>query len=243
VESRLSNEPDLVRRFTAELLGTFLFVFVGAGSAVATQYLFSYYDASGSLLVAALANGIGLAIGISVTMNISGGHLNPAVTIGLLLGKKAKAKDVIPYWVAQLVGAIIAGLLLISVLPSDVGKAVSWGAPVLATNAISVAQGTVFELVMTFLLVTAVYGTIVDKRAPKIAGFGVGLIVLADVLVGGPFTGAAMNPARAMGPMIAGLVTGVAFPSYWYIYWVGPLIGAILAGLVYSRVLEDKRTN
>ena len=96
---------------------------------------------------------------------------------------------------------------------------------------------------MTFLLVTAVYGTIVDKRAPKIAGFGVGLIVLADVLVGGPFTGAAMNPARAMGPMIAGLVTGVSFPSYWYIYWVGPLIGAILAGLLYSRVLEDKSSN
>jgi MIP family channel proteins len=239
----LSNEPDLARRYVAELLGTFLFVFVGAGSAVATQYLFTAYDASGSLLVAAVANGLGLAIGISITMGISGGHLNPAVTIGLLIGKKAKAKDVIPYWVAQLVGAIIAGLLLVSVLPSDTGKAVSWGAPVLATNVISVAQGTVFELAMTFFLVMAVYGTIVDKRAPKIAGFGVGLTVLADVLVGGPFTGAAMNPARAMGPMIAGLVTGVSFPSYWYIYWVGPIIGAALAGLVYSRVLEDKSAN
>ena len=238
----MSNE-DLVRRCTAELVGTFLFVFVGAGSAVASQYLFTAFDPNASLLVAAFANGLGLAIGISVTMGISGGHLNPAVTIGLLVGKKAKGKDVIPYWIAQLVGATIAGLLLISVLPSDAGKAVFWGAPTLATNAIPVAQGTVFEIVMTFLLVTAVYGTIVDKRAPKIAGFGVGLIVLADVLVGGPFTGAAMNPARAMGPMIAGLVTGVAFPSYWYIYWIGPLIGAILAGLVYSRILEDKSSN
>ncbi|MDG6908641.1 MAG: aquaporin, partial [Nitrososphaerota archaeon] len=89
-------------------------------------------------------------------------------------------------------------------------------------------------LVMTFFLVLAVYGTIVDSRAPKIAGFGVGLAVLTDVLAGGPFTGAAMNPARAMGPMIAGLF----FPSYWYVYWVGPLLGGILAGLVYHYVLE-----
>jgi MIP family channel proteins len=239
----VSGQPDLARRCSAELLGTFLFVFVGAGSAVAIQSQFSPYDPQASLLVSALANGLGLAIGISATMGISGGHLNPAVTIGLLIGKKTKVSDVVPYWIAQLVGAIIAGLLLVSVLPSDAGNAVSWGAPTLAANVTSVAQGTLFELVMTFFLVLAVYGTIVDKRAPKIAGFGVGLTVLADVLVGGPFTGAAMNPARAMGPMIAGLVTGVSFPSYWYIYWIGPLIGAALAGLVYSQVIEDKPPN
>jgi len=228
----LSNEPDLARRYTAELLGTFIFVFVGAGSAVATQYV-GVFDPGSALLVAALANGLGLAIGISITMGISGGALNPAVTIGLLLGKKIRAKEVIPYIIAELVGATIAGLLLMAVSPSSVGNVVHWGAPSLST-AITVAQGTLFELVMTFLLVMAVYGTIVDKRAPKIGGFGVGLIVLADVLTGGPFTGAAMNPARAMGPMIASL----SFPSYWYIYWIGPVIGAALAGLIYSRVLE-----
>ena len=90
---------------------------------------------------------------------------------------------------------------------------------------------------MTFILVLAVYGTIVDKRAPKIAGFGVGLIVVADVLAGGPFTGAAMNPARVMGPMIASL----SFPSYWYIYWIGPIIGGALAGLIYSLIIENSR--
>jgi MIP family channel proteins len=244
----MSSEPGLARRCTAELLGTFMFVFVGAGSAVAAQYLFSSNTITGfvtdpraGLLVGALANGIGLAVAISATMAISGGHLNPAVTIGLLIGKKVNGKDVIPYIVSQLVGAIIAVLLLITVLPSNPGKAVGWGAPYL--NIISVAQGTVFELVMTFFLVLGVYGTAVDKRGPKIGGFGIGLIVLVDVLVGGPFTGAAMNPARAMGPMIAGLVTGVSFPSYWYIYWIGPLIGAALAGLVYSQVLENKSMN
>jgi len=92
------------------------------------------------------------------------------------------------------------------------------------------------ELVLTFFLILAVYGTIVDRRAPKIAGFGVGLVVVADVLTGGPFTGAAMNPARATGPMLASLT----FPSYWYAYWIGPVIGGVLAGLVYSQFVENR---
>jgi MIP family channel proteins len=219
----------LARRYVAELLGTFLFVFVGAGSAVASFTL----DPGASLLIGAFANGIGLAVAVSATMGISGGHLNPAVTIGLWLGKKTPARDVIPYIIAQLVGATIAGLVLMFVLPAT-GSEVDWGAPGL--NTITVAQGTVFELVMTFFLVLAIYGTAVDKRAPKIGGFGIGLTVLADVLVGGPFTGAAMNPARAMGPMLASLT----FRSYWYIYWIGPVIGSILASLIYSRFIESK---
>ena len=228
----MSDDVVLYRRVAAEILGTFLFVFVGAGSAVATQYL-GVSDAGSSILIAALANGLGLAIGISITMGVSGGVLNPAVTLALLLGRKIRGRDAVPYIIAQLVGATLAGILLIAASPSSVGTAAHWGAPTLS-NDISVAQGTLFELVMTFLLVLAVFGTIVDKRAPKIGGFGVGLIVLADVLTGGPFTGAAMNPARAMGPMIASL----SFPSYWYIYWVGPIIGAALAGLIYSRLIE-----
>jgi MIP family channel proteins len=231
----LSNEPDLARKYVAELLGTFLFVFVGAGSAVASQYLLSgALDPGASLLIGAFANGIGLAVAVSATMGISGGHLNPAVTIGLWLGKKTPAKDVIPYIIAQLVGATIAGLVLISVLPSIIGSNANWGAP--RINTITVAQGTALELVMTFLLVLAVYGTAVDKRAPKVGGFGIGMIVLGDVLVGGPFTGAAMNPARAMGPMLASLT----LPSYWYIYWIGPVIGSVLASLIYSRFIESK---
>src|SRR5213592_4137674 len=233
----MSNIVDLRTKLVAELLGTFLFVFVGAGSAVASQYL-NISDPGTSLLIAALANGLGLAIGISVTMGVSGGVLNPAVTIGLLLGKKLPGKNVMPYIISQLVGATLAGILLMASSPSSAGAASHWGAPTLS-DAISVSQGILYELVMTFLLVLAVYGTIVDKRSPKIGGFGVGLIVVADVLTGGPFTGAAMNPARAMGPMIASL----SFPAYWYIYWIGPVIGAALAGLIYSRVLEKSSIN
>lgn len=218
------SKQDSMRKYWAELLGTFLFVFVGAGSALASH----------GLLEAAFANGIGLGVAISATMGVSGGHLNPAVTLGLLLGGKLPRRDVIPYIVAQLVGATVAGVMLIVIFPSTIGSPVNWGAPSL--NILSVAQGTTLELVMTFLLVLAVLGTIVDPRAPKIAGFGVGLIVFADVLVGGPFTGAAMNPARAMGPMIASLT----FPPYWYIYWIGPVLGAALASVVYSRVIEKQ---
>lgn len=228
----MSETPRLGKRFVAELVGTFVFVFVGAGSALATKSL-GITDPGSALLIAALANGIGLGTAISITLAISGGALNPAVTFGLLVGGKLPARDVIPYIVAELVGATIAGGLLVAVAPSSLGSAVHYGSPTLGAN-ISALHGMLFELVMTFFLVLAVYGTIVDSRAPKIAGFGVGLVVLADVLAGGPFTGAAMNPARAMGPMIAGLF----FPSYWYIYWVGPLLGGILAGLVYHYVLE-----
>lgn len=229
----MSSEPRLERRLVAELLGTFLFVFVGAGSAIATQSLFS--NPGSSLLIGALANGLGLAVAVSITMGISGGALNPAVTIALFLGKKMKGKDVVPYIIAQLIGATLAGAVLVASVPNSLGSGANWGAPSLS-SAITVGQGLLLELVMTFFLVMAVYGTAVDKRAPKIAGFGIGLAVLTDVLAGGPFTGAAMNPARAMGPMFASLT----FPSYWWIYWIGPIVGGGLAGLIYNRVLEKE---
>jgi aquaporin TIP len=228
----MSHNPKLYQKLVAEIVGTFLFVFIGAGSAVATKSL-GITDPASALVVAALANGLGLGIGISTTMAVSGGSLNPAVTIGLWVGRKISGRDVIPYILAELVGAIIASGLLVAVTPTSLGTAVHYGAPTIASS-ITVAQGLLFELVMTFFLVLVVYGTAVDERAPKIAGFGIGLLVLGDVLVGGAFTGAAMNPARAMGPMIA----GVFLPSYWWVYWVGPIIGAILAALVYHYVLE-----
>ena len=230
----MSSTPSLGRRLAAEFFGDFIFVFVGAGSAVSTQFLGVSNPGSG-LIIAALANGIGLGVAISATMAISGGALNPAVVVGLWVGKKLPAREVIPYIVAEIMGATFAVGLLIAAAPSAIGKEVHWGSPTLA-SAINSWQGMLFELVMTFFLVFVVYGTAVDGRAPKIAGLGIGLLVVTDVLVGGPFTGAAMNPARAMGPMIAGLF----FPGYWWIYWVGPIIGGVFAGLVYHWVLEER---
>ncbi len=230
----MSSNPGLAKKLAAELLGTFVFVFVGAGSAVATQSL-GIADPPSSLLIAAFANGLGLAMAVTATMAISGGSLNPAVTVGLLVGRKIAARDVLPYILAELTGATLAGMALVASLPSTLGTAVHWGAPSLSSS-VTLAQGTLLELFMTFVLMFAILGTAVDPRAPKIGGLGIGLAVLADVLLGGPFTGAAMNPARAMGPMIAGL----SIPSYWYIYWLGPLAGAILAALVYRYAVENK---
>jgi len=224
----------MLNKVGAEFIGTFVFVLVGAGSAVATQSL-GLSDHAASLVIAALANGIGLAVAVSATMGVSGGSLNPAVTLALFAAKKLPARDVVPYIVAELAGATMAALVLVASLPQSLGAAVNWGAPTLAPS-ISVGQGILLELVMTVFLVVAVFGTAVSDKAPKIGGFGIGLAVLTDVLLGGPFTGAAMNPARAMGPMIGGLF----FPSYWYIYWIGPVIGGILAGFVYHNVLEKE---
>ena len=231
----MSLAPDLSRKLAAELVGTFVFVLVGAGSALGTAGLVNS-NPGASLLIAALANGLGLAMAVSATMGISGGVLNPAVAVGLWVGKKLSSLELVPYILAELAGATAAGLALVLSFPSVLGNRVQWGAPTLS-GLLSVWQGISVEALLTFVLVTAVYGTAVDARAPRIGGLGIGLAVLADVLVGGPLTGAAMNPARALGPMI--FVS--PFPSYWYIYVLGPALGAVAAGLVYRYVLESRQ--
>ncbi|HEV2225756.1 MAG TPA: aquaporin, partial [Nitrososphaerales archaeon] len=160
------------------------------------------------------------------------------VTLGLWAGKKLPSKDVVPYMVAQLVGATAAGLALVVSFPSALGISVHWGAPTL-NGIMSVWQGAAIEGLLTFVLVIAVHGTAVDFRAPRIGGLGIGLAVLADVLVAGNLTGAAMNPARAFGPMIA----GGFYPGYWFIYAVGPIVGALLAGLTYRFAFESGAAN
>lgn len=227
----MAKMAKLSQRALVEFIGTLIFVFVGAGSVVAVQYL--GIGGSGLLLIA-LANGIGLALAITFAMNISGGHMNPAVTIGMLITKNIKSLDALAYIIAQVLGATIGALLLVALMPSAAGMAVSYGAPSLASS-VGLLQGIALEAVMTAFLVFMVFGTAVDKRAPKIGGFGVGLIVVLDVIVGGPLTGAAMNPARAIGPMIASM----SFAN-WYVYWIGPIIGAVVAALIYAYCIQQK---
>ena len=228
----MSSAPSLSRRLAAELLGTFIFVIVGAGSALGAASL-SSPNAGTLLLIAALANGLGLAMAVSLTMKTSGGVLNPAVAVGFWVGGKLKARDAVLYVVVELVGAIGAGTALVLSFPSALGTSVDWGAPTLSSM-LNASQGIAIEALLTFVLVMAIYGTAVDARAPQIGGLGIGLAVLADVLVGGNLTGAAMNPARAFGPMLA----GGFYPGYWYVYLIGPLIGAVIASLLYSRLIE-----
>src|SRR5215831_5191437 len=141
----MSTKPDLPRMAAAELIGTFLFVLVGAGSAVGAGAVAGVPG----LIAAALGNGLGLAVAVSATMNTSGGHLNPAVTIGMLVTKKVNAKTAAAYIISQLVGATIAGVILMATLPTAIGNAVQWGSPSLSSQT-SVAQGILLEAVMTF---------------------------------------------------------------------------------------------
>ncbi len=228
----MAKQATLGQRVLVEAIGVFFLTFAGAGAVIAAQ--FAGLGGAG-LLAIAFANGIALALAVSFAMNISGGHINPAVTIAAWINKLISPGDALAYIVFQLIGAVVAGMLLLAVYPAASGIAVHYGTPTLGSS-VSVPQGILFEAIMTFILVFTVMGTTVDRRAPKIAGFGVGLAVFIDVLAGGPFTGAAMNPARAIGPAIAS-----GFFANWYVYWIGPILGAIVAALIYKYLVREKR--
>jgi aquaporin TIP len=224
--------PSLFRRSLAEALGTFALVFIGTGSVI-TKY---FPDANYGVLGVAVAHALVLSVMITATMSISGGHLNPAVTLGLLAARRTTPSTAGAYIVAQLVGAVLASLLIKTIYPVAVWRAASLGTPSIA-GSITLPQALIVEAVLTFFLVSAVFGTCVNPDAPKVGGFGVGLVLLFDIIVGGPLTGAAMNPARAFGPaLVSGQWVG------HLVYWVGPIVGGVLAALFWEHVLLPKRT-
>jgi MIP family channel proteins len=221
--------PRLLKQCAAEFVGTFTLIFVGVG-AIANNTP----TAGLGLLGVAFAHGLAIAVMVTATGAISGGQLNPAVTFGLLVGGQMDLKKSIAYWISQLAGGTAAALLCSGLLGM---AAVSTGTPDISLNSsgapvVSIAQAITIEAVLTFFLVFVVYGSAVDLRAPKIGGLAIGLTVALDILFGGPLTGASMNPARSFGPALAS--------SHWnnhFVYWVGPLIGGALAGLIYGRFL------
>lgn len=217
----------LWRRLVAEAFGTFGLVFVGSAAVVVN----AFPNAAYGILGIAVAHAFVLAIMITVTMNISGGHLNPAVTFGLLVARKIDLRTALPYVAAQLAGAVLGALLVKYAIPSNVGRVLSYGTPVIASS-ITLGQAITIEAVLTFFLVSAFFGTAVSPDAPKVGGFGIGLVLLFAILVGGPLTGAALNPARAFGPaLVSGNWLGQA------VWWVGPLLGGLAAGLLWKLVL------
>lgn len=218
----------------AEFVGTFGFVALGAGAVAADAY------SRGGLGIVGIAIASGLAFGIMITAfgAFSGGYFNPAVSIALVVTGRTGWLQAAANVVAQVAGAIVAGLLLRMVYAQVFPEAVvvaHLGAPALARE-VSFGTGVLLEAVMTFFLVTVIYGTAVGQRAPRsIAGFGIGLIVSADILMGGFLTGAAMNPARAIGPAFA-----AEFWDNQLAYWAGPIAGALVAALLYEYVFAEK---
>jgi MIP family channel proteins len=228
------------RRGFAEFVGTFTLIFAGAGATLAfTKLLLALHLQGGpsadlasglSLLGIAFANGLAIAVMVSAVGHISGGHFNPAITLGFLLTRRLAGTLALAYWFAQFAGATAAAILLKWIFIKPVRNTAHLGAPTLGTH-VTNWQGFVVEIVLTFFLVWVVFATAADPGGTfkSIAGLAIGLTITMDVLVGGPLTGAAMNPARAFGPE---LVQG-----YWtnsWIWYAGPFVGGALAALVYE---------
>lgn len=206
--------------FFAELVGTFALVFIGAG--VGAQNV-------AGLLGVAVAFGLTAATMVYLFGEISGTHINPAVTFGLALAGEVKWVDAVFYWIAQFLGGIIAGAALFYIFG---GAQNGLGATVLASN-VNWLQGLVIEAILTFFLVNAVLFGAVKGYAGKRAGFVIGLTITFAILLAGPLTGASLNPARTLGPAI---FTGT-LDQFW-IYLIGPLAGAFLAWLFYRLMLK-----
>lgn len=215
----------LLKQSVAEFIGTFALIGIGVGA------IFSQSQEHLRWLGVALAQGLTMAVMVTATGAISGGHLNPAVTFGVLVGGHISVKRAIAYWIAQLAGAVTAAYLIIAIASGNGVQIVSAGTPDLA-DSISQGQGMAIEAMLTFFLVFVYYGSAVDPRAPKIGGLAIGLTVVLGMLVGSPLTGGAMNPARTFGPALAS--------GHWnnhLVYWIGPMLGGALAGLIYGRFL------
>eukprot|EP00246_Nothoceros_aenigmaticus_P012234 TRINITY_DN368_c1_g1_i1.p1 TRINITY_DN368_c1_g1~~TRINITY_DN368_c1_g1_i1.p1 ORF type:complete len:258 (+),score=10.42 TRINITY_DN368_c1_g1_i1:71-844(+) len=226
-----ATSPNVLKQALAEFLAVFLFVFIGVGAVISyntihiTGERVPDLDAAG-LTVIALAHGIAIFVTVAATANISGGHVNPAVTFGLALTGKITVLTGLVYWVAQLAGAVLAALLLGWVLPNSVipvhtlGLGTTWYA------------GIIIEFVLTFALVFVIFATAVDgENKTVIAPIAIGFTVLAAHFIAVPFTGASLNPARSFGPALAAW----DFTDHW-IYWVGPLLGGAVAAILYEEV-------
>ena len=223
--------PSLTRRLVAEFIGTFGFVFFGCGAVVANAY-----PGSGiGVPSIALVHGIALAVLVTATMAISGGLLNPALTVGLFVARRLDAKSTIGYIIVQCLGAILGALALKLLFPIGIARLVSYGTPMIA-NTITLPAAIAIEALLTFFLMSAVFGTAVLANAPRVGGFAIGLTLYACIVVAAQLTGPAVNPARAFGPAV---VSGVWVGHI--AYWIGPIVGAVVAALLWDRVLLPPR--
>ena len=224
------------QKLVAEFLGTFALVFFGAGAVCTERFLQG--NGSGPL-GAALASGLAIAVMSVAFGHISGAHFNPAVTIGFWITKRISTVEVLGYWIAQMLGGIVAAFCLKAIVPrEDAWQPVLGGTPDLVRDFTRLpAMG--LEALITFFLVLVYFATTsednIDSRS--LSSFAVGLVYTMGILVAAPFTGAALNPARAFGPALAS--------THWSnqgVYWVGPLAGGFLAGLIYDAMYARKQS-
>lgn len=215
----------------AEVIGTLALVFIGAGSVIIAAA-----GAGSGLLGVAMAHGLVLAIMVSSFGHISGGHFNPAVTISAWVAGKIETVRAAVYVVAQLVGAAIGAGFLRWIMPESVWQRSNLGATTI--RGIGEGRALLLEAILTFFLVITVFATAIDDRGvfKSIAGLAIGLVLAMDILVGGPLTGASMNPARSFGPALV----GGTWTGFW-VYVVGPVVGGLIAASVYVFVFLRER--
>lgn len=209
------------KNLVAEFVGTFALIFIGAGALAI---------GAGGLVGVALAHGLVIVTFAYAYGHISGTHINPAVTLGLLIAGEIEFVAAIGYWIAQFLGGILGAVLLNAVLP----EAGDLGVTILGEG-VTPIQGLVVEIVLTFFLVNTIFNTAVSGKVGNFAGLAIGLTLVLSILMGGPLTRASLNPARTLGPAV---VSG-NYADIW-LYFVGPFIGAILAALLYIGILKDK---
>ena len=214
---------DMIRTFIAESIGTFALTFIGGAAIVANQGA----DASAGLVAVALAHGLIMALMVSAFMRVSAAF-NPAVSLALVATRTISPITFLVHLVAQLGGAIVAAMALKGSLPAAAIAATRVGGQQVSL-AITTSQAISLEAIATAFLVLVVFGTAVDPKGPRIGGLAIGLTIAADFLAIGPITGASMNPARSFGHA---LVSGI-FEGH-LVYWIGPMIGGLAAGLVYQ---------
>lgn len=245
------NQVSLLKRSIAELVGTYVLVFLGTGSVVTTVLLFQGWtplpDNAFNIGISMPAwFAIGISFGIAViTMiyafgHISGTHINPAVSIALWATKRFPTKDMVAYIVAQCIGAFLASVTIVLILGS---RAVETGLGATAMfPGVNYGQAILCEAVATFFLMLVIMGSAVDKRAPGgFAGLAIGLVVCADITVVGNITGSSLNPARTFGPYLADSIFGG--PNLWSqfpIFVIGPIVGALIAAFLYDYIAEPK---
>ena len=245
----------LKKRFLAEMIGTFFLVFMGTGAAIITLMITKGAGSPNVFNIGIGALGglgdwlaIGMAFGLTVTVliyaigHISGCHINPAVTIALWATKKFPTNEVIPYVVAQIIGATLGSLALLTVLGMNAVTIGGLGATA-PFPGISYSQAILVELIGTFMLMFVIMGSGIDRRAfPGFAGLSIGFTVAAVITTIGNISGASINPARTFGPYLGDwLIGGTNLWNYFPIYIIGPIVGAVLAAFIYDYISSEEK--
>src|SRR5438128_963613 len=224
-------EHSTPQKLVAEFVGTFTLVFVGVGAIIAASQFGGTRGAG--LVTIAMAHGLAIATMVPALGHVSGAHFNPAVTIGAVVTGKMSITDGVAYVVSQLAGAAAGAALLRAALPTSFWDPVNLGTQAV-NKSLTLGQGVLIEGVLTFFLVWVIFVTAFDEHGSFrfSAGLGIGFVVLMDHLVGVPFTGASMNPARTFGPALV----SATWTDHW-VYWLGPVAGGVIAAVLYEQLI------